>query len=249
MTNPTAWSSLKTAIVVCGHAVYHGGTGKDPEHAARDENWLLQPFQKGEGKYYISHIETGVRLAAEDSESLLIFSGGQTRAPSILSEAQGYHDIASVFNFWDLHDVRTRVTTEEFSRDSFDNVLFGIARFTECVGSLPHHVVIVTWAFKEARFNHHVWSIHWPITKFQFVGVGVPDDLQKAEAAEARTLAHFKKDASGYSKTSDGKLGLKKASRNPYCRQHGYSMSCPGMSRVLAWRGTIRIAACDVPWV
>jgi len=242
------WSSLKNAIVVCGHAVYHGGPKLRPAQLAElDKYWFLQPFQQGEGIDYISHIQRGVMMAAEDETSLLIFSGGQTRAPYILSEAQGYHDVACAFTFWGKKDVRSRTTTEEFSRDSMDNLLFSIARFYECVGALPDIVTVISWGFKEARFTHHAWSIRWPKSRFRFEGVGAPEALEKAEEAEAETLRKFSEDASGCGRGEDG-LYTKKIARNPYRRQNGYAISCPCMSAILAWTDTNQVSEKDVPW-
>lgn len=242
-----SWTGLKHVIVVCGHAVYHGGSKLQPDEAELDKHWLLQPFQKGEGQHYISHIKEGVMLASQDPCSLLLLSGGQTRFPCFLAEAQGYHDIATVFNFWGKHEVRSRCALEEFSRDSFDNVLFSIARFNECVGTLPQHLTIVSWAFKEARFQHHVWSIHWPNQMYRFVGVGIPENVEKAEAAEAKTRMQFENDVFGYGQ-KNGALGTKKELRNPYRRQHGYITSCPSMRAVLEWRNPHRISQHAVPW-
>lgn len=247
--SPThAWSSLTHAIVVCGHAIYHGGPRLSPPcDAELDRHWLLQPFQKGEGKHYISHVRAGVELASQHAGSLLIFSGGQTRFPSILSEAQGYHDVATVFNFWGQHDVRGRVTTEEFSRDSFDNVLFGIARFHECVGVFPRSLTLVSWSFKQERFTIHATAIRWPLSSFRFLGVGLPDELEKARAAEAATLSKFQKDPFGYG-YHDTMLGKKKNARNPYRRQNGYAQSCPSMAPLLQWRGPHTVPESHVPW-
>lgn len=241
------WSRLKHAIIVCGHAVYHGGCKLRSEEAELDEHWFLQPFQKGEGKYYISHIKEGVMQAARNPFSLLLFSGGQTRFPCILSEAQGYHDIANIFDFWGEQDVRNRCALEDFSRDSFDNVLFSIARFNECVGELPQHLTVVSWTFKKARFHHHIWSIRWPDRLYQFVGVGIPENLSEAEAAEAKTRVQFEGDVFGYGHENSA-LGTKKKARNPYQRQHGYITSCPSMTAVLEWRKPYRISEHDVPW-
>lgn len=242
------WSPLKSAIVVCGHALYHGGPKLNPAHlATSDEHWSLQSFQTGEGKYFVSHIESAVRLAAEATDSLLIFSGGQTRFPHRLSEAQGYHDIASVFDFWGIDDVRSRVTTEEFARDSFDNILFSIARFTECVGTLPERLTVVSWGFKEERCRYHSSCIHWPQSKYQFVGVGTPENLKQAEESEQRTLEQFRKDPAGYG-CGGGALGSKKNARDPYRRQHGYSTSCPDLAIILTWRGQTTLSESDIPW-
>lgn len=35
----------------------------------------IEPFQKGETKTFIQHIERGIEIALQDSESLLVFSG------------------------------------------------------------------------------------------------------------------------------------------------------------------------------
>lgn len=243
------WRSLKNAIVVCAHAVYHGGPKLRPAQMAEmDKYWTLKPFQQGEGIEYISHIQRGVTLAAQDQSALLIFSGGQTRPPHILSEAQSYHDVACAFTFWGKRDVLSRTTTEEFARDSIDNLLFSIARFQECVGSLPDNVTIISWRFKEARFRHHAWSIRWPHSRFHFEGVGVPDDLQLAEQEEQHTLDKFKADCSGYGAGENG-LYVKKLQRNPFRRQHGYAISCPDMSVVLAWTAPTRVSEKEVPWV
>lgn len=241
------WHTLTHAVVVCGHAVYHGGPNIDPEQAPSDLHWHLQSFQKGEPPHYISHIRTGVEQAAEDPTALLIFSGGQTRYPEILSEAQGYHHLATLFNFWGHPTVRHRTTTEEFATDSFDNVLFGIARFFECVSRLPTSVTFISWSFKQKRFEHHAESIHWPMSAFAFLGVGQPGDIETVRHAERRTLALFQDDITGYG-AAGGPLRTKKMARNPYRRQHGYATSCSIMKNVLEWRAPGKIPSHLVPW-
>lgn len=241
------WSSLKTAIIVCCHAVYNGGPHLTTVTAAEDKNWSLQSFQTEEPPIFIEHVHRGVKLAAADPTSLLIFSGGQTRPPNILSEAQGYHHIAQLHNFWDHPDVRKRVTTEEFATDSYDNVLFGIARFIEAVGNRPEHLTIVTWAFKERRFRYHAWCIRWPMARFCFDGSGVPSDVEQAKAAEEKTLERFVEDPTGHGNVSSV-LSKKKQRRNPYHRQHGYLTSCPTMAAVLCWKRIPRVDRLDVPW-
>lgn len=53
--------------------------------------WELMPYQKGEGREFIKHIQSGVDIAREDPAALLIFSGGQTRYPQALSEGKEAH--------------------------------------------------------------------------------------------------------------------------------------------------------------
>lgn len=64
------WSELNNLICVAAHAIYIGEDFKEPEN---DENWFLQPFQKGEPPIYIEHIRRGIVLANHDPKSLLIF--------------------------------------------------------------------------------------------------------------------------------------------------------------------------------
>lgn len=249
MQPPAAeWATTTHAIVVCGHAIYTGGPHLQPPVAAeQDQYWALQTFQQGEGPYYIEHIRAGVELAATDRNSLLIFSGGQTRHPNILSEAQSYYHLAALFKFWGHPTVQSRTTTEEFARDSYDNVLFTIARFFECVGIFPQRVSIISWAFKRKRFEHHALAIGWPLQKFSFVGIGTPDDLQSALTSEARALLECKQDSTGYGKDG-GALGKKKMARNPYRRQHGYKTSCPQLGPLLDWTETTPFPKDQAPW-
>jgi hypothetical protein len=77
-------------IVVCCHAIYTGGS----KLGASEDEWLviriislygktasdalsrlIEPFQKGETPTFIDHIKAGLKALAEDSHSLLVFSG------------------------------------------------------------------------------------------------------------------------------------------------------------------------------
>jgi len=44
-----------------------------------------------------------------------------------------------------------RVTTEEFALDSYQNLLFAIARFREVVGDWPKKVTVVGYGMKRRR--------------------------------------------------------------------------------------------------
>jgi hypothetical protein len=82
------WEDLDKLIVVAGHAVY---VGQAQRAAANDNSWVLQDFQNGEPPCYIEHIRFGVELAASQPNSLLVFSGGQTRREAgPKSEAKSY---------------------------------------------------------------------------------------------------------------------------------------------------------------
>lgn len=66
-------------ILVPGHAVWN--LRGDP---LIDANWRLKPFQNGEPRYFVEHIQAGVGLAAADPESRSCSSpaGPQRRAPA-----------------------------------------------------------------------------------------------------------------------------------------------------------------------
>jgi hypothetical protein len=84
----------------------------------------------------VSHIQRGVQIAARDQNALLVFSGGQTRSNAgPRSEGLSYWLVGEHFQWWGkATDVRERAVVEEFARDSFENLLFSIARFKEVVG-------------------------------------------------------------------------------------------------------------------
>jgi hypothetical protein len=59
--------------MVPGHAIWTGG---DVSRVEEDEQWVLEPMQKGGSvRTYLRHIEMGVELMKEDPRSLLVFSG------------------------------------------------------------------------------------------------------------------------------------------------------------------------------
>lgn len=253
MANPH-WEDLDNLILVAGHAVYVADNYDNP---ASDNNWFLQEFQKGEPAFYIEHIRCGVDLATDDPKSLLVFSGGQTRYEAgPKSEAQSYWLIADHFNWWWRTKVRLRAIAEEFARDSFENLLFGICRFREAVGRYPQKIMVVSWAFKKRRFELHRRAICFPKSRFILKGVNNPIDLTKAEEGEAKAIADFKEDPYGTRKNQgekdkDGKLikflGDKRDYRNLFNRQHGYTVSCPELVNLLLHRGRDYYEG-ELPW-
>jgi hypothetical protein len=204
------WKELENLVLVAGHAVYVA----DDFHApAADLSWYLQDFQKGEPPFYIEHIHEGVRLAAEDRKALLVFSGGQTRAEDgPRSEALSYWMVAKHFSWWHRASVELPAITEEYSRDSFENVLFGICRFYECVGRVLTRIQLVSWAFKERRFTMHRNAVRFPEERFEFVGANNPVDLAGAEKGEAKAVVFFQQDPYGTCEV----FGRKREERNPF---------------------------------
>jgi hypothetical protein len=248
---PSNREDLTEVIIVAGHAVYRGSSFGDP---MQDENWCLQEFQRGEPPAYIEHIRAGVEMAARRPESLLVFSGGQTRRDAgPRSESESYREVAEHFEWWGT-GVGPRTATEEFARDSFENLLFGICRFYEWVGRYPWRVTIVSWAFKEERFELHRKAISFPTSRFRFIGVNNPVDLALALEGELRNgLEPFRRDPYGTSKSLHASgvgqvaLGDKRKQRNPFDRQHPYNLRCGELSELLRHRGP-DLYMGSLPW-
>lgn len=238
-------SGLDTLIMVAGHAVY---TADDFSEPCCDDSWMLQDFQAGEPPFYIEHIQRGVEIAASAPRSLLVFSGGQTRAEAgPRSEAQSYWLLAQHFAWWQRSEVRTRATTEEFARDSFENLLFGICRFFEFTGQYPRLIIVVSWAFKQKRFEFHRDTIGWPDdpATFQFIGVNDPVDLSSAQKGEDKALADFTRDPFG----TTGELRRKRETRNPFNRHHPYKESCKALTGILSDDASPEHTCTDdLPW-
>lgn len=64
---------LDHMVMVPGHAIW---IGHDPTRVEDDEDWVLEPMQKGGSvRTFIRHLEEGVRVMKEDPGALLVFSG------------------------------------------------------------------------------------------------------------------------------------------------------------------------------
>ena len=144
---------LRNLVIVAGHAPFKESIGQVPENPEADDAWVLQPFQHGEPPLYVAHIRRGVELSSWDPEALLMFSGGYTRREAGLrwSEAGTYAALAAHFGWWTEENDESsgpkpasRFATEDFSRDSFENLLFSICRFQEITGQYPDRVTVVS---------------------------------------------------------------------------------------------------------
>jgi hypothetical protein len=229
--------AARDLIVVACHAPFKESTAHVPADPAADDAWVLQEFQRGEPPFYIAHLRRGVEMLASSPDALLVLSGGHTRreAGSRWSEAATYFALAGHFNWWTgsehaAEELRARTTLENFSRDSFENLLFSLCRFQQVTGRWPREVTLVSWAFKRARFMHHAETMRLPAERFHFAGCGEPLDIESARRGEAATLREFSTDLYGVS----GALAAKRASRNPLGLQHDFA-SCPGVAEFFAF--------------
>lgn len=200
---------------------------------------------------FLAHIRTGVELAAKDENALLIFSGGVTR-PGVgpRSEGASYWLAADALDwFGSRASVLNRTHIEEHARDSMENLLFSVCRFRQLAGSYPRKVQVVSFGFKQARFEmRHRRAIRFPRDRFQFFGVDPPgaDGMRSTLLARERagTLGPFGNDPYA---CLDKNLHVKRIDRNPGLRWHGYPGGCPEISGLFRYCGK-KIYADALPW-
>lgn len=251
-------SQLQDLVLVGGHAPFKAAVSDVPADSQCDEPWVLQPFQSGEPPFYLEHIRQGVALTRDNPRSLLIFSGGRTRPEAgEWSEARTYLEIARSHRFWrsdaggptspSFDEMTRRTTTEVFARDSFENLLFAICRFQQCVGSYPRNVMAVGWAFKAERFGLHRKALSYPSPRFQYLGVNDPVDPDSAREGERNAIGLFRKFPYG----AGGPLAEKRARRNPFSQEHDYRR-CPGLQSFFAFMdqgaNAKRLFVEKLPW-
>ena len=227
-------------IVVPGH-----GVCINPAEPAEDKSWVGAFI--GEGSLYTEHIKEGVRQAAEDESTLLVFSGGQTReAAGDHSEAKSYQAIAEQADWWTYENVALRARTEEYARDSFENLLFSIALFKRECGSWPNVVTVVGWMFKQDRYTLHRQAIRWPSARFQYVGVNNPigDALAKAEEGEQAKVNSVKSDMF----LLGPEWVSQRLMRDPFNRRHVYMGIDANLDKFLAFRDSATYTG-ELPWL
>jgi len=229
---------LTNLIIVAGHSVF---TGSNFDDAGRLSSWFLESYQNvsGEAESFLEHIRLGVSAAAYDPTSLLLFSGGETRkSAGPRSEGAGYWSVAEAASWFGLKDsgVRSRSFTEEHARDSFENLLFSFCRFFELTGGYPKHVTVVSYNLKRERFSSiHRATVHYPESRFSFIGSNLPAGVKGALEGEARTVAAFRKDPFG----CFNPLMEKKLARDPFAVGPPHPSRCPAIEPLLTY--------CDKP--
>ncbi|KAK9475854.1 hypothetical protein V1514DRAFT_264261, partial [Lipomyces japonicus] len=239
-------------VIVAGHAIWKGPQdGATVNYANSGENieeWNLKDFQKGQQATYVRHIEIGLDKIKSDTRSVLIFSGGQTaKSAGPLSEAQSYFSLARTRGIIPPDTaILSRITTEEFARDSFENLLFSICRFYEMTGNYPVQISVVSHEFKKKRFvDLHRAAIRYPEAQFIFHGLN-PDGDVPNEGERTNALVPFTNDPYG---CFDEILLAKKRQRNPFRRQHPYTETCPELRSLLQFCSLDRsIFNGTVPW-
>lgn len=247
---PSQWSNASHLIVVAGHTVYVGTDMAGPQ-AETEKEWYLLDYQKGQLAWFLSHIKRGVELAAADEASLLVFSGGASRIDAgPRSEASAYWLYADAHRWFskterDEADVRRRSHTEEFARDSFENLLYSICRFKQLSGNYPSRITVVSLPFKERRFSaHHRAALRFPRSRFAFDGVGGSPPAA-VEGEVSQSLKPYETDPYG----CHGALAEKRQQRDPFRRAEPYPKGCHELD------GLFQAASCaaeiyrgPLPW-
>jgi len=110
-----------------------------------------------------------------------------------MTEAQSYHRLAVTAGFLDTNNsanpLLPRVVDENFALDSYQNLIFSIARFREVTGFYPLHITVVGFGMKRQRFEElHRAAIRWPKSRFSYVGIDVKGDTSAAYKGEVRPL-------------------------------------------------------------
>ncbi|GAB5369501.1 hypothetical protein AAMO2058_001409800 [Amorphochlora amoebiformis] len=193
-----AWGLVEDLIIVAGHSTFAGANFEDADEES--SAWILYNYQKRQLPAFLNHLKTGVELAAKNKKALLVFSGGETRLQGgPRSEAQSYWWTADAHKwFGHGHVARDRSVTEEFARDSFENLLFSVCRFFEVTGRYPSTITVVSFKFKEERFTKlHRKAIRWPSQNFYYVGVDVNSNPMPAyvfDAEQKNSIQYFEKD-------------------------------------------------------
>ena len=237
-----AITNCNTLIIVAGHGIYVGNE-YHKQAILQDKNWITD--HPGESSYYLSHIVKGIELLLLEPNSVLMFSGGMTRKEAgKRSEAMSYLDIATRYclnissEFYrdiiikthpveDMSIAYKRLIREDYARDSFENLLFSLLKYQQDNNRYPTKIQLISWKFKETRFMFHWHTLQKILpnlenTKFEFIGVENPVDLDMAMRGEKKALQEYLDDPLG----EQGILFTKKQSRNPFGIELPYQYPC-----------------------
>lgn len=208
-----------------------GNTSSGDDH----NQWLLAPFQL-EGKDHLcfkDHILKGFQLLTTDPNSILMPSGGQTKADIQLSESQSYLNLLNLVMGSATDSYKSRIILENYARDSFENVIYLICRFYEVTGCYPQNITIIGFEFKRSRFlkYHLEQALNYPLDLVEYIG-NCPTPPQEIHQAYFKELDNseyqfavklFQQDWYGIKDP----LLKKRVGRNPFNQKNNYGTTNP----------------------
>src|SRR6267142_1650087 len=119
---------------------------------------------------------------------------GYTSPLTATSEGESYLRLARTTGLLPPADQFMRVTTEDATLDSFQNILFSIARFREFTGAYPTRNTVVGHNFKHRRFEQLPRrATRCPELRFAYEGLLLrnEEDEHEAAAGEVRSFIYF----------------------------------------------------------
>ncbi|KAJ3224816.1 hypothetical protein HK099_007860 [Clydaea vesicula] len=195
-----------------------------------DESSQDNSFKSGVSKINKFDLNENIDFDYNNFTNLIIVPGGQTRySAGPKSEGQSYYEVAKLMDnqMFNNREFLNSVTTEEFAKDSFENLLFSICRFKEFTNFFPKTITIIGFKFKKFRFeNLHLKAIKFNVKNFEYIGFDLPlQDRRTAEEGEKKfSVLPFQNDLYG----CRDPLSRKKKNRNPFKRvSNPYKETCP----------------------
>lgn len=85
----------------------------------------------------------------------------------------------------------SRATTEAFALDSYQNVVFSIARFKEYTSRYPNKITVIGFEMKKRRFQElHRKAVRWPLggDHWQYIGVDLEGDVKEEYEGEVNLI-------------------------------------------------------------
>ena len=254
-SSPAPYPTATDLVLVCGHAVF---VGSDYGNANDESSWFLEEYQKtpGQADALINHMKRGVELVAKNENALLVFSGGTTRKNAgSVSEASSYWQVARANKWWGFGEddgdgnngIQKRAFTEEHARDSYENVVFSIARFRELTGRIPQSVTVVGYEFKRQRFEvNHLCALRYPANQFKYEGLPAAslERETQSEISEITVRKQFEKDPYG----CVGVLGNKRQERDPFKTGQPYVLSNPDLANLFNHCDGEKTFDGELPW-
>ena len=121
-------------------------------------------------------------------------------AKAMMSEASSYWHVSRAFR-WFGADVsaESRIFTEEYARNSFENLLFStVCRFYELAKQFPRRITVIDFESKRARFEKlQLSALRFPREKFTYIGHG-DTIIAETELGEVNSLGNlFQRDPYG----------------------------------------------------